>query len=205
MKPESAALYLIILMSALAGCSGESGQAPAPSLPTVDSRTTTLQGSFQTLNHRPANDQTALPALITYRTDLVPPGAKVTVRVRTAGKQTSVTMTTKGLNPGRMYTAHAHAKPCGVDPNGSGPHYQNVKDTVRPSVDPAYANPANELWLDLMIDANGLGETTSNVSWIFREKEANSVVLHVGHTKTAAGVAGTAGERIACVTTEFGR
>ena len=34
----------------------------------------------------------------------------------------------------------------------AGPTFQNVVDPVQPSVDPAYANPENEIWLDFRTD-----------------------------------------------------
>lgn len=200
MKIGGIVVSLTILLGAMAGCSSDPPQAPAapPGPPAADDKTTTVAGALETLSRERA------PDWVTYRPDLVPPGTSITVVTRSSGDRSSVLVTAKGLKPNQLYTAHAHARPCGTDPNASGPHYQNVVDPVQPSVDPAFANPANELWLDLMSDVDGRADADSTVTWHFREGEARSLVLHAGHTRTAHGVAGTAGARIACATVEFG-
>ena len=86
----------------------------------------------------------------------------------------------------------------------AGPHYQFSEDPVTPSVDPSYANPMNEIWLDVTTDANGAGEATATVPWVFPDdRRAESVVLHEKPTATHAGHAGTAGGRPGCVTVDF--
>jgi Cu-Zn family superoxide dismutase len=77
------------------------------------------------------------------------------------------------------------------------------KDPVSPSVDPAYANAQNEIWLDFSTDAKGAANATATANWLFRKGEANSVVLHATHTSTEQGKAGTAGDRLACVSGTF--
>jgi Cu-Zn family superoxide dismutase len=140
---------------------------------------------------------------ITYDTK-VPNGARVTaVSVPTIGGGTTVLLTLKGLLPNRAYGAHVHVKKCGAAPADSGPHFQNTVDPVQPSVDPAYANPRNEIWLDVHTDGNGFAHTSSTVDWQFTERHAQSVVLHNEHTHTRPGEAGTAGPRLACVNVEF--
>jgi Cu-Zn family superoxide dismutase len=68
-------------------------------------------------------------------------------------------------------------------------------------VDPAYANPRNEVWLDLTADAAGAAAVTTRLTWTFDEVEPpRSLVLHAEHTRTAAGTAGMAGARVACLT-----
>jgi hypothetical protein len=48
--------------------------------------------------------------------------------------------------------------PCGAAASAAGPHYQHKRDpqasATAPSVDASYANPQNEVWLDLTTDAN---------------------------------------------------
>ena len=79
-----------------------------------------------------------------------------------------------------------------------------MPDPVQPSVDPAYANPQNEVWLDLTTDGEGAGSATTTVAWGFeRAPRAQSVVIHAMPTATGAGRAGTAGDRAACVTVAF--
>jgi superoxide dismutase, Cu-Zn family len=141
---------------------------------------------------------------VTYDTAKVPDGAKVTVLgVPTIGGGTTVLLKLKGLLPHRAYGAHVHVKKCGAAPAASGPHFQNVVDPVQPSVDPAYANPRNEIWLDVHTDGKGFAYTSSTVDWQFVERHAQSVVLHNEHTHTKPGEAGTAGPRLACVNVRF--
>ena len=141
----------------------------------------------------------------TYDTELVPAGATVEVSSTSSGEETTTTLRVSGLLPDRTYGAHAHTKPCSpAAGDEAGPHYQFSQDPVTPSVDPAYANPENEIWLDLTTDANGAGEATSTVPWTFPEdRRAASVVLHEEPTATHAGHAGTAGGRPGCVTVDF--
>jgi Cu-Zn family superoxide dismutase len=134
----------------------------------------------------------------------VPTGAKVTVvSVPTVSGGTTVLLMLRGLLPHRAYGAHVHVKKCGATPPESGPHYQHVVDPVQPSVDPAYANPRNEIWLDVHTDGSGFAYTSSTVDWQFTDRHAQSVVLHNEHTHTGPGEAGTAGPRLACVNVAF--
>ncbi|MFK4362908.1 hypothetical protein ABH939_006443 [Rhodococcus sp. 27YEA6] len=71
------------------------------------------------------------------------------------------------------------------------------------STDPAYANPSNEVWLDITTNANGNAQSTATVDWKFREGGAQSVVIHADRTKDALGEAGTAGDRLACIDEDF--
>jgi len=147
---------------------------------------------------------TAKSGLTSYKPELVPPGARAHVFGLTSkafGTSTAILVT--GLLPNREYGAHAHTKPCGATGDLAGPHYQNVEDPVKPSVDPAYANPRNEIWLDLTSDASGRGVAVSKVDWTFADRRANSIVIHETHTHTDPGHAGTAGARLACVTVGF--
>lgn len=140
---------------------------------------------------------------ITYYPDQVPAGARVRVTSEQTDERTRVTLEVEGLQPNRAYGAHVHTKPCGSSGADAGPHFQQRPDPVKPSVDPAYANPENEVWLDMTTDSSGNAYVTTTVDWEFREGEANSLVLHDEHTATHEGHAGTAGDRLACVTVEF--
>ncbi|MET0132319.1 MAG: superoxide dismutase, partial [Kibdelosporangium sp.] len=130
---------------------------------------------------------------ITYRPDLVPAGAKLSVFGISRTRWTKVLLAVHGLVANRQYGAHVHVQPCGAAPADAGPHFQHREDPVQPSVDPAYANPANEIWLDLTTDANGDAVTFTHVEWSFGGRRAGSVVLHETHTHTGPGQAGTAG------------
>ncbi len=143
----------------------------------------------------------------TYDQAAVPAGSTVTVDEEDHDGKTTVTLDVSGLAPDRGFGVHVHTKPCGPQPSDSGPHYQNVPDPAAtpesPSTDPAYANPQNEVWLDITTDAQGAARASSTVDWEFRDDEANSVVLHDKHTMTSPGHAGTAGDRLACVDVDF--
>jgi Cu-Zn family superoxide dismutase len=143
-------------------------------------------------------------ALVRYDTALVPPGATARVQeVRTASGATVVMLHVRGLLPGRDYGAHAHVSACGSTGAAAGPHYQDQVAPAGHGTDPAYANPQNEVWLDLSTDGDGNGSAQARVPWQFRPGGAASVVLHAQHTATAPGSAGTAGSRLACLSVPF--
>ena len=135
----------------------------------------------------------------------LPPGASAKVHsVETGDGRTLVTLHVRGLQPSTEYGAHAHTNPCGSLPGAAGPHFQHVLDPVTPSVDPAYANPRNEIWLDLTTNAAGNGHAKAVVDWQFNsERRARSVIIHERHTSTEPGSAGVAGARVACLTVPF--
>ncbi|MEU0530092.1 superoxide dismutase [Amycolatopsis tolypomycina] len=141
---------------------------------------------------------------VTYRSDLVPAGARAHVFGLSAEHTGTTTLLfVTGLRPDRAYGAHAHTQPCGATGDAAGPHFQHVPDPVKPSVDPAYANPRNEIWLDFTTDAIGTGFARSTVDWTFGDRRPKSVVVHETHTHTDPGHAGTAGARLACLTVDF--
>ncbi|MEU8659668.1 superoxide dismutase family protein [Actinoplanes philippinensis] len=142
---------------------------------------------------------------VTYDTAVVVSGARATVKIFQNHQGVRVNLLATGLTPGRSYGAHLHTSACGQDPAAAGPHYQHRPDPAagpgRPSTDPAYANPRNEIWLDFTADRNGVGRAVSAQDWVFADdRQPRSLVLHAEHTHTAAGVAGTAGARLACLT-----
>ncbi|WP_026360612.1 superoxide dismutase family protein [Amycolatopsis nigrescens] len=187
-----AAMVPVAVFALLAGA----GQATAED--TGDSfHIVTASGQFGA--YRP--DATA----VTYRPELVPEGAHVRVFSLSAPTPgTTVALAVRGLEPGHRYGAHVHTKPCGATGDAAGPHYQHLPDPVSPSVDPAYANPHNEIWLDFTASPLGTGLARSRVDWQFTaDRRASSVVLHETHTHTDPGHAGTAGARLACVNVSF--
>jgi Cu-Zn family superoxide dismutase len=138
---------------------------------------------------------------ITYDPAVVPPGARAEVAIARSTGGTVVRLTTSGLIPRRSYGAHLHIAPCTAAPDAAGPHYQHRADPSAPSVNPSYANPRNEVWLDFTADAYGAGTVTSEQAWTFPAgASARSLILHAQTTRTAAGQAGTAGPRVACLT-----
>ena len=144
--------------------------------------------------------------------ELVPAGAKARVQaVYNAAGDSIITLHVTGLLPDRTYGAHAHVNPCGLTGAAAGPHYQYVLDPAAtptsPSVDAAYANPANEIWLDVHTDEFGDGAAQTRVPWQFApDRRPGSVMIHELPTGTGAlggGVAGAAGKRLACVDVSF--
>jgi superoxide dismutase, Cu-Zn family len=142
---------------------------------------------------------------LTYDPALIPEGATARVSGETTDATSTVTLAVTGLVPNRTYGAHAHQKACGPAAADSGAHFQHEADPVTPSVDPAFANPANEVWLDFTTDAAGAGSVTATqAEWAFTaDRAAQSVVVHEKATATEPGKAGTAGDRAGCVTVDF--
>lgn len=143
-------------------------------------------------------------ALIPY-SSVIPAGATARVQaVYNASGSTVVTLHVWGLAPNTEYGAHAHVNACGTSGANAGPHFQNVQDPVVPSVNPTYANPRNEIWLDLTTDGDGNGTAQTRVLWQFgADRRAHSVIIHVEHTHTGPTDSGVAGTRLACLTVGF--
>lgn len=140
----------------------------------------------------------------TYNPALAPEGASLRAELAPDAGGTRVTLAYRGLVPNRSYAAHAHSNPCGPTGEAAGPHYQNNPDPMatdfRPSTDPAYANPQNEIWLELRTDGSGSGTAATTVPWPTSNRGPQSIVVHEAmQTMTGPGVAGTAGGRIACM------
>ncbi len=140
----------------------------------------------------------------TYNQAAVPVDAEMSVRSTPTDSGTNVELVVSGFPPDRAYGVHAHVNPCGETGDAAGPHFQHQQDPVQPSVDPAYANSQNEIWLDFRTDAEGAGLSTTQVPFAFDDRAPASVVLHEMTTSTAPGEAGTAGARLACLTVPFG-
>ena len=114
---------------------------------------------------------------ITYNTALVPLGAGILTSLEPAGgdrSRTVATLTVTGLLRNRGYAAHAHTHPCSATGEDAGPHYQNHVDPAatpqHPSTDPHYANPRNDIWLDVRTDANGQGVSRTIVPFVFTNR-----------------------------------
>ena len=143
--------------------------------------------------------------LVRYDVSKVPAGAtaKVTAVYDSVGRST-VTLHVKGLKPSTKYGAHAHVYGCGLTGTDAGGHYQNALAPIGQSTNPAYANPRNEIWLDLTTNAAGNGVARTVVPWQFwGDQRAESVVIHAQHTATGPTDAGTAGPRLACIDVDF--
>ena len=151
----------------------------------------------------PAPDSDA----ITYNSALAPVGSRlaVTMTPSDTGTSTNVELTVSGLVPNRGYAAHAHTNACSENPDFSGPHYQNRIDpaatSLKPSRNPEYANPSNEVWVDVRTDAAGSGTSRVTVPFVFTDRGPGSMVLHEAmETATGPDHAGDAGGRLACLT-----
>ena len=141
-------------------------------------------------------------------TDLLPPDASAQVHaVYNAAGDTFVTLHLRGMKPGHTYGAHAHVGPCGLGGQDAGPHFQQQRFPQGSSpTDPAYANPANEIWLDVTTNAAGNGSSLAQQTWQFAPGTGpKSVIIHEKRTATGGqdGAAGTAGTRLACVDVSF--
>jgi len=140
---------------------------------------------------------------VTYNRAAVPPGAEIRVTSTDTEGGTDVELEVIGFPPNRAYGVHAHVNPCGAKPDAAGPHFQNRQDPAKPSVDPAFANPKNEIWLDFRTDAAGTAAPVAQVPFDFTDRAPASVVIHEQVTATSPGAAGTAGDRVACLTVPF--
>ncbi|MFI0465595.1 superoxide dismutase family protein [Saccharopolyspora sp. 5N102] len=184
----------------IAGCGG--GQAPAPS----EQPATQEHGEHQAAKQTSATFEPYKEGAtaITYNPEQVPAGSRVDLSSERTNGQTKITVNVEGLQPNRDYGAHVHTKPCGPTGEDAGPHFQEKADPVKPSVDPAYANPQNEVWLDFHTDTQGNGTATAEGNWSFdNRQDAKSFVIHEMHTHTEPGKAGTAGGRLACTNATF--
>lgn len=150
----------------------------------------------------------------TYDVTQVPVGARIVVRaVKIAHRKTLIRLRVRGLLPGETYGAHVHYLACGATGAAAGAHYQNVPDLAAggsetvSSTNPAYANPANEVWLDFVTNARGKGRAYAVVDWRFRPTApgtTRSVILHIDPTSTGGTVPpGNAGARLACLNASF--
>lgn len=207
--------WLAVFSLALAGCgSGDDAADPSAS-PVASSATSSASATTSSATSSTGATSSAAGRIdvertfaqwsdgaqaVTYDTAGVPVGARASVEVEPEGSGTKVELEVHGLQPNRTYGAHIHVKQCGQTGDAAGPHYQNEKDPVSPSTDPAYANNRNEVWLDFTTDAQGEGESSSTVAWQFRADEGRALVIHAQSTATHAGHAGTAGARLACLT-----
>lgn len=116
--------------------------------------------------------------------------------VEDASGRTIITVHVQGLPANRAFGSHVHNLAC--NDTKAGGHYQNVAGTGA-----AFANPANEVWLDFETNEAGNATAKATVDWTFRPGGANAVVIHdhlTGHEDPTAGVAGS---KLACLDVDF--
>lgn len=160
----------------------------ALALPAAGSATTVTSAGALTLYADPYGNGTANP---------IEPGATARVHaVEDANGSTIVTVQFSGLPANREFGSHVHVLGCAV--NKAGGHYQNVAGTGA-----AFANPANEVWLDFETNEAGNATAKATVDWTFRPDGANAVIVHDHHTAHVDPGAGTAGSKLACLDVDF--
>lgn len=204
------AVPLLLIAALTAGCADIGAQEPAgtgatprgaagsanPSGGPAASASTAADGAFAAY--------TAGARAITYDPTVVPPGAVATVTVTPAGDTVAVELSVSGMLPGRTYGAHLHTDACGATAADAGPHYQHRADPAAaaspPSVDPRYANPTNEVWLDFTTDTKGAAAALAKQRPFTAAAPPRSLVIHADRTATGPGKAGMAGPRVACLT-----
>lgn len=127
--------------------------------------------------------------------------ATLDVVLDTSGR-THVTLAVAGLDPEREYGAHVHVGTCDpASPEAAGPHLQRVPnpEPEKNPTDPIYANPHNEIWLDVTTDARGAGEVTSTLEWqLSPQRVPASVIIHE-HATWPYPRSGWAGAPLACL------
>lgn len=133
---------------------------------------------------------------VTYNPALAPEGASILASVMPAGSgysQTRANLSVAGLLPNRGYAVQAHTNACGATGEEAGPRYQNRidPDAARQasSTNPEYANPGNEIWLDIRTNSDGSASAGTTVPFAFTDRAPASIVLYDA-TATAAGQAG---------------
>lgn len=193
----TAGLLLALAPLALTAC-GSSGSPQAAAATTTAPAMPSLAGQPTVVLTRFAKYSSTAQA-ITYNTTRVPVGADVSVVQLQGGGGTLTVLAVHGLPANQQFGAHVHQNACGKSPEDAGSHYQHKVDPKQPSVNPAYANAQNEIWLDFTTDNNGFGHAVSTVAWMFDNRPHKSIVIHAQHTITTPGKAGTAGDRLACI------
>jgi Cu-Zn family superoxide dismutase len=207
-RKTSRTLRLPLVVAAVcitAACSGSTpAAAPQPTAATGTAQAAPGETSAEGALAPPDRAQGAF----TYDPAQAPEGARVAVSARAGDGSTEVRLDVSGLLPNRGYAAHVHERPCGPTGAAAGPHHQHQVDPAatpdKPSTDPAFANPQNEIWLDLRTDGNGNGHRLATVPFVFSDRAPASVVIHQAEvTATEPGKAGTAGARVACLDVPF--
>jgi Cu-Zn family superoxide dismutase len=192
-----------VIALTLMACAHQAPKTPAAT-PTAHGRPNppVLSGSGTLTAPNPA------AKAVTYNPALAPVDAAILAAMMPSGygySRTVATLVVAGLLPNRGYAIHVHIKACGATGQDAGPHYQNRIDPAAtpqaPSTNPEYANPRNEIWLDIHTNAAGSGTSHTTVPFTFTDRTPGSIVVHEAMTTaTAPGQAGQAGARIACLT-----
>ena len=145
-------------------------------------------------------------AAITYNPTLAPIGGHMTASFTPSGDSTTADLTVSGLAPNRGFSVVAHVNTCGGVPGGEGPRFQNRIDPAaspeKPSTNPAYSNPTNEIWLDVHTDSTGAATSHTTVPFVFTDRGPGSIVVHDQQqtAATSSQLLGQTSDRVACLT-----
>lgn len=194
MRSAGIALAGLVGVLALAGCKADTALIPPPPPPPPPVHNADVSATFEP-GPGPA---------ITYDEELVAAGSRVAVEARPVGGSTTVKLAVRGFEPDHHYGAQVHTRSCGAAPDDAGPHFQYDVDPVQPSVDPAFTNPQNEIWLDLTTDDTGAGTAETTVAWVFPDdRRPGSVVIGATPTTTGSQAADPVAARAGCVSVDF--
>jgi len=196
-----AALGVAVALAPIACSAQQSTSVPEPTTTGTDEPTVAADLGGEGRLTAPGQPSNAF----TYDPAMAPVGAVLRVALTASNGSTAGTLEVSGLLPNRGYAVHLHDKACGNTGAAAGPHFQHQVDPAAtpdtPSTDPTFANPRNEIWLDIRTDATGSGTSTTEVPFAFTDRVPASVVVHEQMvTATEPGKAGMAGTRIACFT-----
>jgi hypothetical protein len=136
-------------------------------------------------------------------------GAKGTATMMGVGGSTFFRIQVRGADDsavGKVYGAHLHQGPCGLDAAGPtvGLHYNTSEfDPVKKVF--KVINDQTEVWLDFEVDPFGNARSTARVPFVPTAGE-RSITLHAAptlHHATETAAAGTAGVKLACLPLEI--
>ncbi|MBL7489300.1 superoxide dismutase family protein [Frankia sp. AgB1.9] len=198
-------MIIALVPLALAGCGSTTDPSASAATPSASASTSSTPSPPPVLTVPPTVVLTRFARYsqdakaITYDPARVPVDADVAVVSAQAAGHTVTVLAVRGLPPNQHFGAHVHQNACGQSPEDAGSHYQHQVDPKQPSVDPAYANSQNEIWLDFTTDSTGSAHSDSTVNWVFDARPHKSIIIHAMPTDTAPGHAGQAGDRLACV------
>jgi Cu-Zn family superoxide dismutase len=178
-----------------------SDESQAPPAPAAPQNLSTLSGVDIFVAPSPGAEA------VTYNPALVPEGASILASIMPAGHgytETRANLSVAGLLPDKAYVLRAHTQACGATAEEAGPPYQDRIDPAATpqanSTNPEYANPRNEIWLDIRTDSDGSASSGASVPFTFTGRAPASIVVYDAQTTaTAPGQAGQLGAPIACL------
>lgn len=137
-----------------------------------------------------------------YDTASTGPFDHATARVQLVSRAggATVVLHVRGADPavvGQTFGAHLHDGACATSlPALAGPHYNH---DVHGGITPVTVSDDTEVWLDITVDADGAGDSSSAVRFAPTGGQ-RSVVIHAAPTNPSTGAAGA---RLACLPVEW--